>query len=112
MDAMIEPRIHSQLLPDVVYIEDDPLECWYCDGRTIEAIDDAELINALQSRGHVTTYHENSKLGVCQFAGAYNISLVYFSATSNLSFKVVDEETGEINGVSDPRKGGSPAAAL
>jgi gamma-glutamyltranspeptidase len=69
IEAMIEPRIHSQLLPDLVYLEDDPLECFYCADRVIEDISDTELTDALESRGHVLTYTENSKLGVCQFAG-------------------------------------------
>lgn len=77
IEAMIEPRIHSQLLPDVVYLEDDPLECFYCDDRVIEDISDEELTEALETRGHILTYTENSKLGVCQFAGRVNMLFTF-----------------------------------
>lgn len=83
LDAVVAPRIHSQLLPPTVYIEDQPL----LDGGRITATQEMAL--ALSSRGHNLTY-ESGSMAVTQFIA-------------------IDPDTGAIEAVSDPRKDGSPA---
>mmetsp|Transcript_14617 Transcript_14617/g.22041 ORF Transcript_14617/g.22041 Transcript_14617/m.22041 type:complete len:677 (-) Transcript_14617:115-2145(-) len=97
LDAVIHPRIHSQLLPEYVYLEDMTLDCDYCksqsDGTavTLESYSDQQLVDALTSRGHNITIPTGSNFGVCQFID-------------------VEYELLKATAVSDPRKGGIPAA--
>lgn len=81
--AMRAPRLHSQLLPDTVYVEDQQLAC----GLAIRAPPSASA--ALRSRGHNTTDCAGS-MGVAQFIA-------------------VDSDSGEAFAASDPRKGGAPS---
>lgn len=109
LDAFVEPRIHSQLYPDeVTYEHITGLDAWGKNGITNTAVsggdggntdDDEEIKNtkgysisvptstldALTKRGH--TVREDGILGVTQFIS-------------------VDPDTGEMLGVSDPRKNG------
>jgi gamma-glutamyltranspeptidase/glutathione hydrolase/leukotriene-C4 hydrolase len=83
LSAEKSPRLHSQLVPDTVYVEDHLL----VSGLTIVAGE--ETVQSLQNRGHDTTVWGKS-MGVSQYIA-------------------VDPDTNEICGVSDPRKDGQPA---
>lgn len=81
LDAVIEPRIHSQLFPQTVYVEDVTLDCADCltldtngdpiPGRyqQISSASNSILLNALESRGHNITIDTGANFGVCQFIG-------------------------------------------
>lgn len=84
LSSTVHPRVHSQLLPDKVDVEDRTL----VSGKKIRISDVA--INALKSRGHHNVTLLNDSMGVTQFI-------------------VIDPDTGLMEGVSDPRKDGAPA---
>lgn len=84
-DAYKAPRVHSQLLPDLAYIENHTT----VSGITIKA--DSDVYDALTSRGHKVESWGGS-MGVAQFIE-------------------VDQDTGVMHAFSDPRKDGKPAAA-
>lgn len=85
LTAVVSPRVHSQLLPDIVYAEDQSLLF----GGKLTIADD--VISLLRNRGqhNVTLYDE--AMGVSQFIS-------------------VNPDTGLMEAVSDPRKDGKPAA--
>lgn len=83
LSAVKAPRLHAQLLPDLVYVEDHTL-----------VSDDLEIKNAdevnteLEILGHTTTWWGKS-MGVSQYIA-------------------IDPDTQMMTGVSDPRKNGRP----
>ncbi len=85
LTAVASPRVHSQLLPDMVYAEDQTL---LIGGKLTLP---PGVVSLLQTQGqhNVTLYDE--AMGVSQFI-------------------TVNTDTGLIEGVSDPRKDGKPAA--
>lgn len=84
LDAVIRPRVHSQLLPETVYVEGHsfPLvmpskrseNVWKLKETTIAASD--VTIEALRSRGHNLTLHE-SNVGITQFIGFHAVLIFY-----------------------------------
>ncbi len=84
LSATVKPRVHSQLLPDKVDVEDRSL----VSGKKIRLSD--SVIDALKERGQHNVTLTNDSMGVTQFI-------------------VVDPDTGLMEGVSDPRKDGAPA---
>ena len=88
-EAVRAPRLHSQLLPDTVFVEDQTLvqSAGGPAGLRIQAGDD--VFEALRARGHNTTDCTGS-MGVAQFVA-------------------VDPDSGRRWAASDPRKGGQPA---
>lgn len=81
LDSVIESRVHSQLFPQKVYLEDVTLDCSNClmldsngnpiPGRyqQIQSTKNTLLVNALKSRGHNITDDIGANFGVCQFIG-------------------------------------------
>ena len=76
LDAVVNGRIHTQLLPEVVGVEDQtvscaPDVCQSSDGsptyHTIEAGDDVQ--SALTSRNHKISVKEGTGFAVSQFIG-------------------------------------------
>ncbi len=86
LSAVRAPRIHSQLLPDSVDVEDHFLE-----GSGLSIVAGPEILDALISRGHRNVTAVGGSFGVSQFIA-------------------VNPDTGEVEAVSDPRKYGHPAA--
>lgn len=84
LSALTHPRVHTQLIPETVYVEDhrDLLS-----GLSIIA--SSKTVDALISRGHNVTLWGYS-MGVSQYVA-------------------VDPDNGDMCGVSDPRKNGAPA---
>lgn len=122
LDAVIEPRIHSQLLPETVYLEDVTLDCEDCltldqNGdpipgmyKQLSSSSNSLLVNALKSRGHHLTLDTGS-FGVCQIIGLFfPVSFTLYSCCDILA-DVELEQKNLMTAVSDPRKGGKPAAA-
>ena len=82
LDSVIESRVHSQLFPQKVYLEDVTLFCSHCltldsDGnpipgryQQIQSTTNSLLVNALKSRGHNLTA-DTGNFGVCQIIGLY-----------------------------------------
>jgi gamma-glutamyltranspeptidase len=83
LTAVVAPRIHSQLLPDVLFTEDTVL----LGGEVLSLT--AATRSALSLRGHVL--QNMSVEGVCQAV-------------------LVDMDTDLRTAISDPRKDGRPAA--
>ena len=91
LSALIAPRVHSQLLPDKVDLEDQPLPVLASPSAS-PSIRTAEAVYAsLRSRGHHNVSHCDTGMGVAQFI-------------------TVDRDSGTLHAVSDPRKDGRPAA--
>lgn len=76
LDSLVNGRIHTQLLPEVVGVEDQNIECapHICesaDGSSsvleIEAGQDVQ--DALTSRHHEISVREEQGFAVCQFIG-------------------------------------------
>jgi len=86
LQAVVQPRIHSQLLPTTVDVEAQSL----VGGKKITA--SIDVLRALLSTHHNATYFDGA-MGVAQFIA-------------------VDPDSGEMEAVSDPRKGGTPSAVL
>ena len=86
MAAVNAPRIHHQLIPDIVYAEEQ--RC-LLDGPLRRVPE--EQVAGLRARGHQVEYHGTGKTAVTQLI-------------------VVDPDTGRVHAVSDARKGGYPAA--
>jgi gamma-glutamyltranspeptidase len=84
LSAVVAPRLHSQLLPDHVQVEDRIT----LSKKKLALGDD--VIAMLKSKGHHDVVKYNDILGVSQWI-------------------VVDPDTGLMEGVSDPRKDGRPA---
>jgi gamma-glutamyltranspeptidase len=82
LSAVKAPRLHSQLLPETVFVEQHNL----LSGLRINNL--PEVSRSLEDRGHNLTQWQSS-MGVCQFI-------------------TVDPDTGFMVGVSDPRKNGQP----
>lgn len=76
------PRLHSQLLPETVFVEQKHL----ISGLNI--LTEPDVSESLENKGHNITEWSKS-MGVTQFIA-------------------VDEDTGFMIGVSDPRKNGRP----
>jgi hypothetical protein len=122
LDAVIEPRVHSQLLPDTVYLEEVTLDCVDCltldqDGdpipgryQQLTSSSNSLLVNALKSRGHDLTFDSGS-FGVCQIIGVSSFSLPSPTPPRDTVTDVEFEQNNLMTAVSDPRKGGKPAAA-
>jgi gamma-glutamyltranspeptidase len=85
LDAVRAPRVHSQLLPDSVEIEDQTLV------SGLQITMPAFIVQGLAERGHHNATLVNIGMGVTQFI-------------------VCDPDSGLIEAVSDPRKDGKPAA--
>lgn len=85
LDAVRSPRVHCQLLPDSIDVENATL----VSGLHISM--PSSIAASLTARGHHNASLVNVGMGVTQF----------------ISF---DPETGIIEAVSDPRKDGKPAA--
>ncbi|PRW56746.1 gamma-glutamyltranspeptidase 1-like [Chlorella sorokiniana] len=81
--AVANPRLHHQLTPNLLYVED-----WNATGVAFKY--DADTAELLATRGH-------------------NVSSTAWGAVTQAI--LVDADTGELHGVSDPRKDGAPAAA-
>ena len=89
LSAVLAPRVHTQLLPDSVDVEDQPLPLLgISPAYSIAAA--PEVYSALTSRGHHNVSQCTGSMGVSQ--------LIY-----------VDRDTGNIYAVSDARKDGKPA---
>ena len=86
LDAVDAPRVHHQLVPDVVFAES--LDATVGDGKPRRT--DAATAAALRARGHVVEF-SGDKTAVAQLI-------------------VVDRDTDAVHAVSDARKGGAPAA--
>lgn len=84
LQAVVSPRLHSQLLPDTVYVEQHQL----ISGLSITS--PPNIAEDLKKRGHNITEWAHS-MGVNQFVA-------------------IDPDTGYMTAVSDPRKSGRPAA--
>jgi gamma-glutamyltranspeptidase len=123
--AVLEPRIHSQLFPQTVFLEDVTLDCLDCltldqngdpiPGRYqhISSATNTVLVNALKSRGHNLTIDTGANFGVCQFIGQSPcpaLSPSDPSASPSLA-DVELELQNRMTAMCDPRKGGRPAAA-
>ena len=76
LDALVNGRIHTQLLPETVGVEDQeihcaPEVCITSDGSSsvllIAAGEDVQ--DALTSRNHMITVNKNSGFAVAQFIG-------------------------------------------
>lgn len=88
LDAVIAPRLHSQLLPNTLYIENNTqLLSTLLFGHSIELSDD--ILKVLHQKNHFT--NKTTDVGITQFI-------------------VVDVDTNTLKAVSDPRKGGLPSA--
>ena len=83
LESLKFPRLHSQLLPETVYVEEHEL----VSGLTIRT--GQETFAALKKRGHNVTAWEHS-MGVSQYIA-------------------VDPDSQMMTGASDPRKDGKPA---
>lgn len=90
LSALTAPRVHSQLLPDEVQVEDSSLTVLgtYPAPITISAGD--EVYRALTSRGHLNVSRHTGGMACTQFI-------------------TIDRDTGLMHAVSDPRKDGRPA---
>jgi gamma-glutamyltranspeptidase len=126
LDAVIEPRIHSQLFPQTVYLEDVTLDCVDCltldeNGdpipgkyKQLSSATNTVLVNALKSRGHNLTVDTGANFGVCQFIGQ-SLSLPPLPLSSLTPLRsladVELELESQMTAMCDPRKGGKPAAA-
>lgn len=92
LSAVIAPRIHSQLLPDIVLLEDQsmPINQQQTTDNLLCITMPDSVYSALLTRGHhnITTF--TGSMAVTQFIA-------------------VDPETHHIIAVSDPRKDGRPA---
>lgn len=84
LDAVVAPRLHAQLLPYEVRTEGRKL----LNGDIISI--PIAVIDYLQARGHALKLNDD-------FVG-------------NTQFIAIDPDSGLIEGVSDPRKNGHPAA--
>ncbi len=87
LTALRSPRLHTQLLPDSVDVENHHL----ITGLSIVGGD--AMLDALISRGHNNVTAPSASMGVNQFI-------------------TVDPDSGEMEAVSDPRKYGAPAAMV
>lgn len=86
LSALIAPRVHSQLLPDKVQLENSTMKT----GLHIQG--DESVLTSLIARHHNNVSFSSSTVGITQFIA-------------------VDPDSGLIEAVSDPRKYGTPAAA-
>lgn len=105
LDSVISSRVHSQLFPQKVYLEDVTLDCTNClaldsNGKPIsgqyqkiQSTTNTLLVNALKKRGHNITADTGANFGVCQF------------------IDIEHELDNKMTAVCDPRKGGTPSAA-
>ena len=85
LTAVTTPRVHSQLLPDMIYAEDVTLFT----GRKLTLAE--PVVELLRSKGQHNVTLMNEPMAITQFIA-------------------VNPDTQMIEGVSDPRKGGRPAA--
>jgi gamma-glutamyltranspeptidase len=86
LKAVSAPRVHSQLLPDAVYVENATLF------NTVHIGLPYTGVQALVSRGH------------------HNITMVTMPLGMGVTqFIAVDPDTKIVEAVSDPRKNGKPA---
>lgn len=86
LSALVAPRVHSQLLPDKVYVENSTMK------TGLHILGDQLMVDSLIARHHNNVTYTTGSMGVTQFIA-------------------VDPDTGLIEAVSDPRKYGTPAAA-
>ena len=83
LDSLVNGRIHTQLLPEVVGVEDQSITCA---PDVCESEDDSESIleieagvdvqTALTSRNHEISVDENSGFAVCQFVGRKDAAIL------------------------------------
>ena len=90
LSALTAPRLHTQLLPDMVEVEDSILEVLGTQPTPITITADASVYEALNSRGHRNVTRYTGGMACTQFI-------------------TIDRDTGLIHAVSDPRKDGRPA---
>jgi len=83
LSAIIAPRIHAQLIPDYIYVEDRVL-------YNNDIIKMADRVNRALTERKQTLLDYSGAMAVTQFIE-------------------IDTETGSIQAVSDPRKGGKPS---
>lgn len=90
LSALTAPRLHSQLLPDQVQVEDSILTVLGTHPVTPRINAPDSVYQALTSRGH------------------HNVTR-YTGGMACTQFITVDRDTGVLHAVSDPRKDGRPA---
>ncbi|KAL1318776.1 hypothetical protein HN51_071074 [Arachis hypogaea] len=93
LDAVQSPRIYHKLIPNVVRYENLTAN----DGDHIELLKSSRIF--LQERGHQLSE-----------SGALAITQLIIQTTKSEDIKNVHKKNGILTGVSDPRKGGRPAA--
>ncbi len=70
IQAITHPRLHSQLLPDEVYLEDFALFCSECgNGNVITESSIPYMMSSLIDRGHNVIVQKNVGFSACQFVG-------------------------------------------
>ena len=77
LDSVVSGRIHTQLLPEVVGVEDQSIHCApdVCESSdgsasVLEIEAGVEVQDALTSRNHAISVNEHAGFAVCQFIGA------------------------------------------
>ncbi|XP_057759187.1 glutathione hydrolase 3 isoform X2 [Arachis stenosperma] len=93
LDAVQSPRIYHKLIPNVVRYENLTAN----DGDHIELLKSSRIF--LQERGHQLSE-----------SGALAITQLIVQTTKSEDIKNLHKKNGILTGVSDPRKGGRPAA--
>ena len=83
LSAVVAPRIHAQLVPEYIFVEDRVL-------YTSNKIKMPDRVNRALLERKQTLLDYTGAMAVCQFIE-------------------IDTETGAIQAVSDPRKGGKPS---
>ena len=76
LDSVINGRIHTQLLPNVVGVEDQTIVCApdICESASgeetiLEFEAGLEVQDALTSRNHEISVNEHTGFSICQFIG-------------------------------------------
>lgn len=76
LDSLVNGRIHTQLLPEVVGVEDQSITCApnICESEdgtesVLEIEAGVEVQEALSSRNHDISVSEHQGFAVCQFIG-------------------------------------------
>lgn len=89
LSSVLTPRIHTQLLPDSIDVEDQTLAI----GQTLTA--DDEVVKLLQHKGHHNVSYKDKG----------------FSCTQFIAIQYIDDGLGgvRVEAVADPRKDGRPA---
>ena len=122
LEAVITPRLHSQLIPNVVFVENSTL--FHHQPRIVAS---EEIADYLTTLGHHNVTFDHGGVGVTQYVAIETTlepivaSSVVSSSSSSLlaAADVITTSSNKkkykvqqlIQGVSDPRKDGIPAAA-